>query len=542
MNTTHRTEICNQESWCRQIRERLSVFKWSRLMRNNQQESREEEMTTILKPLRNRRQGGYVMISAMALTLVLLGVGIAFMQWASDESIQSQHNLAGMQAYYLAQTGVIEEGLHWLRTQQAGLLPQQATRRNDGEVIVDRKLIGKYKDVIIAPVFGGLESGDIFFSKRKFRISATGRVVLPWNEDGRNEEKEVLRKAILYVSVRSFADYMYLTDHEVTPLGEVVRFFNGDTLWWRVHSNDTIRMMQRPVFYGQVTTCASRFDLQAGASPQFLGPDPAFNVPRVNIPTVAATVREGAAAQSNIYNLAGQEYRLSMRGSSGILYYWEEGAPFDSLTAHHVTVPLNGTHTCIFVERPLSMHGVITGDWTIGCSEDIYLIDNITYTCLNWGDDFSIEPTCTDYCGIVSEKKVIIANTWANGRENQAQGSSIIICAAIVALGEDGGSFTFDQQNDVWDTYIGPNPDERGRIHLRGSVTQRFRGYVHRSNQGGTGYLKDYAYDDRFVLHRPPCFFDAVDQSGRALFDVVQWGQAVEEQQDIRNDIRVRYN
>ncbi|MBU0691807.1 hypothetical protein KKH18_08325, partial [bacterium] len=66
--------------------------------------------------------------------------------------------------------------------------------------------------------------------------------------------------------------------------------------------------------------------------------------------------------------------------------------------------------------------------------------------------------------------------------------------------------------------------------------------YVHRSNQGGTGYLKVYAYDDRFVLHRPPCFFDAVDQSGRALFDVVQWGQAVEEQQAIRNDIRVRYN
>jgi len=136
----------------------------------------------------------------------------------------------------------------------------------------------------------------------------------------------------------------------------------------------------------------------------------------------------------------------------------------------------------------------------------------------------------------------MIANTWANGRENSSQGADIVICAAIVALGDTAGCFTFDQQNDTWDTYIGPNPDERGQIHLRGSVTQRFRGYVHRSNQGGTGYLKDYDYDFRFLVHRPPCFLDAVDQSGRALFDVVQWGQAVESQEDIRRNYRVRYN
>ncbi|MBU1636967.1 hypothetical protein KKC97_04795, partial [bacterium] len=102
--------------------------------------------------------------------------------------------------------------------------------------------------------------------------------------------------------------------------------------------------------------------------------------------------------------------------------------------------------------------------------------------------------SAVDMLALVAEGDVVIMNTWANGRDNQEQGGSIVICAFIVALGE---SFTFDQQNDTWDTYIGPNPDERGWIHLRGALVQYRHGYVHRSNNGGTGYLKDYDWDER---------------------------------------------
>lgn len=540
MNTTNRTEIRARSDGRGSDIRQLSVFEWSNLVRKHEQESREEEMTIKLTPLKKRRQGGYVMISAMALTLVLIGIGAAFMQWASDESVQSQHNYAGIEAYYLAQTGVIESGLHWLRMQQAGLLPVSEMRLNGGEVVVDHESIGTYDQVKVAPVLASQESSNIFYSKRKFRISAVGTVKLPWYEDGEKTEIEVKRKAVLYVSVRSFSDYMYLTDHEVTPMGEVVRFWGGDTLWGRVHSNDSIQVMGRPIFYDLVTTGGVIVE-GIGANPGWFGGDPVEHVPKIDIPSVATTVREGAEASGHIYNEPGQEYRLSLRGSSAVLFYWDEGAPFDSVSAHRINIT-NGGFTCIFVQGPLSMQGRVGLEWTIGCSEDIYLIDDVFYDCLDMAHDFTISSTCPDFCGIVSEKRVIIANTWANGRDNHSQGRDIVISAAVVALGDSTGSFTFDQQNDTWDTYIGPSPDDRGEIHLRGSVTQRFRGYVHRSNNGSTGYLKDYDYDDRFITHRPPCFFDAVDQSGRVKFDVVQWGQAVEDPNDVREKIFVRYN
>jgi hypothetical protein len=489
------------------------------------------------------REGGYVIVSAMALTLIMIALGAAFMQWASDEAQQSQESLAGMQAYYAAQAGVIEKGLTWLRTQQAGLLPQSETSWTQSyPVVVDGETIGTYGDVKIAPVFGGLEGSTSFFTRRQYGISAIGKAYIPWwDAAGRPKQEEVVRKAVLYVSVRSFADYMYLTDHEVTPNGELVRFWSGDTLWGRVHSNDTIRIMQSPVFYDVVSTGAPDFGRGAGFNPIFYGPDPFFNAPKVEIPLVATTVRDGARRQALFFEEDGQEWRLLFRGSIAKLFDWEEGAPFDSLTAH-LTPITGGDQTCVFVDGPLSLAGLVQGSWTVGCSKDVYLIDDVKYPCWNPSINPAVPLDCNDYMGLVSETRVIIANTWANGRENSAQGSDIVINAAIVALGDTTGSFTFDQQNDTWDAYIGPSPDNRGQIHLNGSVTQRFRGYVHRGNNGSTGYLKDYKYDSRFLTTRPACFMDAVDQSGRALFDILQWGQAMENPTDIRDNKRVLYN
>ena len=81
--------------------------------------------------------------------------------------------------------------------------------------------------------------------------------------------------------------------------------------------------------------------------------------------------------------------------------------------------------------------------------------------------------------------------------------------------------------NDDEDSYQGPSPDERGTMYVWGSLTQKRRGYVHRSTHTGTGYLKDYHYDERFKETRPPCFFEAVDESGRGLFNIISWGGQV---------------
>jgi hypothetical protein len=136
-----------------------------------------------------------------------------------------------------------------------------------------------------------------------------------------------------------------------------------------------------------------------------------------------------------------------------------------------------------------------------------------------------------NYVGIVSEGDIKIANTWANGSErssglgrNQTNQNltSIAITAAVVALGRNEtlftGSFTFENQNDTDSGYVctpcgctsnpGGDPpncaggpyqgDRRGRS-ICGFDNATTRGYVHRSCCGGTGYLKRYRYDERFL-------------------------------------------
>jgi len=158
-------------------------------------------------------------------------------------------------------------------------------------------------------------------------------------------------------------------------------------------------------------------------------------------------------------------------------------------------------------------------------------MDNICYANVDPNNPV-VEEDSPHMLGLISEQKIVIKDTYANGRADSQAGSDITITAALVALGE---SFTFEHQNDTDDTYrfcTGDNAgsdDERGIIRLRGSVTQHRRGYVHRSNCGGTGYEKDYVYDNRLRNTAPPCFIEAVDENGSGLFDIVQWKEEMPE-------------
>ena len=176
----------------------------------------------------------------------------------------------------------------------------------------------------------------------------------------------------------------------------------------------------------------------------------------------------------------------------------------------------------VFVDGEVEVYGELTGNLTIGSAGDMWLIDNIMYPNVDFRGIWQEDQDPGGMLGLVSEKNIIIRNNWANGKENMANGSSIIINAGMVALGE---SFTFQYQNDDWDLYQGPTPDERGYIHLKGAVTQWRRGYVHRSNHTGTGYGKSYNYDFRFDERPPPFYLEAMDENGHGLFDIISWGE-----------------
>jgi hypothetical protein len=449
----------------------------------------------------------------LAVILFIIGTGLAFLRWSSDESYEVHYQEAAVKAYYLAQMGIVERGFLYMRTREPANLP--IGRISLAPAVVPS--VGKYDNVYVQRLYG-TSAGDIFTSSWHYELGATG--VATYNDGGENP-REVRRTASVIVQLRSFSDYMYLTDHEITVFNDRIKFWHGDTLWGRTHSNEQIAIMQDPVFYDVVSSTASDFWHGTAYNPQFLGPPPIFNAAKVVVPDQANNLRQGAMAQGFFFQPGMEKQMRAVFSDSGVtLYSWDIGSPYTD--TNRVSIP-SLINTCIFCDCPLELMGTIQGSATIGSSQNIRIIDNIRYRDSN-PQNGQIDSSGTNYLGIVSEGNVLVANTWANGRDNRAAGRDIIVTAAIVALGE---SFTFEDQNDVWDAYQGPEPDERGIMYVWGSITQERRGYVHRSNHQGTGYLKDYHYDTRFKKQRPPCFFEAVDEAGRGLFNIISWGGQV---------------
>jgi hypothetical protein len=238
----------------------------------------------------------------------------------------------------------------------------------------------------------------------------------------------------------------------------------------------------------------------------------------VAFPEEAYPIKQCAEAAGLWFDGEGRyNHRIVFNGSYGIsIYRWAIGSPFSDTLVYH-SAPLLGS--VLFVDGPLELKGRMEGAATIGCSGDIRLIDNLMYA--DSRPTGEVDSNSTNILGIISEGNIIVGNTWANGRENSSMGSDIIINAALITLGE---SFTFEDQNDVEDIYHGPYPDERGTIHLWGSIIQKRRGYVHRSNHSGTGYGKNYHFDQRFDKLIPPCYLNPTDYRGNSLFDVIAWG------------------
>ncbi|TKJ40104.1 hypothetical protein CEE37_10230 [candidate division LCP-89 bacterium B3_LCP] len=322
------------------------------------------------------------------------------------------------------------------------------------------------------------------------------------------------------------SSYQYITVHETTVFGETIKFWSEDTLWGPVHSNDKIAIMQSPVFFDTVSTSSSCFWQGSGYHPQF-SIEPIFNAPRVALPDSAIAIREMAAQQGLFFISANGYYasRLCFNDNLGwTLYQWPMGTHFDSTAIIATGAPPDDR--VFYIDGYLELKGIFRGTATVGATghpdpdnylgyHSIRLLDDIRYWFADPATGAFNDTTggYTDMLGIVSETNITVANTWENGRENMAQGSDIIINAAIVALNE---SFSFEDQNEdpatatPWELWTGhyncPSPpynDERGDIFLYGSVAQKRRGYVHRSNHNGTGYGKKYHFDARLREQSP---------------------------------------
>lgn len=468
------------------------------------------------------RDEGNILIMSVVIVALLVATGMSYMKWASDEKWDSEYERATIQAYFVAQTGLIERGLTFLRTREPADLPQGMVQLLPGTV--DRVGIHFNNMVRRAP---GAE-GNVFQRTDSYDLYSTGQVTFINHEMGNNGPKfiPVERVATMRARLRSFANYMYLTDVEVTEYNEIIWFWTPDTLYGRTHSNDFIGLKYSPQFYGPVSTSKGEFRYFQPGNIHFEYP-PVFNAPPVNFPRTAKTVR--ANASPFVTDGHGRLMTwIRLEGDAGIRIFQYPLGSVRSESLYMSQGPPNWQ--AIFVDGQCEIEGTLTGQLTIGSSGDMWLIDDVRYTRSNqFTGDFSEDDPTVGILGLVSESDIIIKDNYKNGKENGinvAAGDwgrhSIVITAGMVAL---GSSFTFEHQNDDWEAYQGPDPDERGWIYLKGAVTQQRRGYVHRSNNSGTGYGKAYRYDFRFDRRPPPYYMEALDENGHGLFDIISWGE-----------------
>jgi len=309
-------------------------------------------------------------------------------------------------------------------------------------------------------------------------------------------------------SAQQFTYYNYISDREVTQFGEIIWFWTPDTLWGPVHSNDYLGVKYGPVFFGPVTTSKRELrQLRPDRLDSVFRGGITYGVPSHNFPVSIHSLRSNAGLV--VSDSGGRLMTwVKLLGEDGIdIFQYPLGeAPAESLL-QHIDPPHN---LIIWVNGQVELEGLLSGRFTIGASDDIWLINDVRYLGSDSHTGDFDERDMRSMLAVVSENNIFIRDNLANGKGNGRavepdnwDRHSIVLNGSYIALGE---SFTFQHQNDDWDAYQGPTPDERGTCFLKGGIVNLRRGYLHRSNHIGTGYGRHFGYDSRLLSEAPPGF------------------------------------
>ncbi len=287
-----------------------------------------------------------------------------------------------------------------------------------------------------------------------------------------------------------------------------INFVTGDTINGPLHTNDAISICGNPVFgrEGQADL------IETGAkSPGWYsscnGSAPKFNGTRIT----SAPILMPPETNSKLKTLAESGY--SLKGQNHICL---EGANMKvsatSATCAGATskpIPPNGVvydsnTSCSAVYSPFNLvynenatagcgnvyiHGTYTGQLTVAAENDVII------------DGSLCRASCTTasgagMLGLIANNFIRVYHPCSNGTNGTGSMTNPVIDAAVLAIKH---SFIVDNYD------CGA---QMGTLTLEGAIGQKFRGPVGTSGGNGTGYLKNYKYDDRLRYLEPPSFIE----------------------------------
>lgn len=299
-------------------------------------------------------------------------------------------------------------------------------------------------------------------------------------------------------------------------------FVSGDEIDGPLHTNDDLLICGSPSFGRSsadvIEVSAPPVGWFAGcggsANPDFVGPF-VTNAPVLTPPPTNGELRNIAGppatytGQTNI-SLSGNNMTITNGGSTigplpvpsnGVVYVQNGAGCTSSYSPFTATYPPSSGCGNAIVRAT----GGYTSQLTIAAENDIIIDEDIVRSGNGLlgliANNFvrikhPICPSGNPGCS----NGTITAQTGAgscNGSNGTGSNSNVRIDAAILAIDH---SFIVDHYDCG---------SSLGELEVNGAIAQKFRGAV--GTTGGTGYLKDYNYDDRLRYLEPPHFFDPVE-------------------------------
>jgi hypothetical protein len=317
-------------------------------------------------------------------------------------------------------------------------------------------------------------------------------------------------------------------------------FVGGDRIDGPLHTNDDIRACGSPTFGRNGADVTEVSAPPVGwASGDNCSANPTFTAPLVTrapvlTPPATNTSLKAIAGPSYTFTgqtkivLSGNNMTITTNGGStigpiavpsdGVVYVQNGAGCSNSYSPFTTTYP--GTSGCgnAIVDTGSSSY---SGQLTIAAENDVIIDGNIRRTSSS-ADLLGLiannfirvkHPVCengdldcagtTGIPGSITEEAGKNDCDADNDRNNAVNGngttSNITIDAALLAIDH---SFIVDHYDCG---------SSLGTLTVNGAISQKFRGAV--GTTGGTGYIKDYNYDDRLRFQEPPHFFDPVQSA-----------------------------
>jgi type II secretory pathway pseudopilin PulG len=292
-------------------------------------------------------------------------------------------------------------------------------------------------------------------------------------------------------------------------------FVSGDKVKGPLHTNDDLAICGTPEFGRSaadvIEVGASSPGWIAGGCSSPSGASPVFTGPLVT----TAPVLKPPETNGKLEGIAGSSYtyscltRIELNGTTMTV---KKNNGSNSISTSTVAFPSSGV---IYVKN-----GSCAGNKWPSCSSE-YSPFNATYPSSSEGSDCGTVYVKGNYSGeltIAAEGDVVVEGDLT--RNSGSQGLLGLIANNFIRVKHECSGFKLENLKveaallAIKHSFIVDHYDcgsSLQTLNVKGAISQKFRGPV--GTTGGTGYIKNYEYDDRLRYMEPPNFLNPVEPS-----------------------------